>query len=153
MTDASGVLECLKTAFEPYRAKYTPDAFADTILTPETIQGRLRQMSVFVAVTPDNQIIGTIACSVINVGEGHLRGMAVLPEWHGRGVAETLLQSAEAELAARGCSRITLDTTVPLQRAIRVYEKQGFTVCAEAMNWRSGAQGELEAVDRQRIAA
>jgi ribosomal protein S18 acetylase RimI-like enzyme len=38
-------------------------------------------------------------------------------------------------------------------RAIRFYEKQGFTVCAEVMNWRSGAQDELEAVDRQRIAA
>ena len=83
-------------------------------------------MSVFVAVTAGSQIVGTIACAVINAGEGHLRGMAVLPEWHGRGIAEKLLQSAEAELAARNCSRITLDTTEPLQRAMRFYEKHGY---------------------------
>ena len=125
-TDASGILECLTIAFEPYRAKYTPEAFADTVLTPATIRDRLGRMTVFVAVTHDNQIAGTIACSVVNASEGHLRGMAVLPEWHGGGVAERLLQSAEAELAGRRCSRITLDTTEPLQRAIRFYEKHGY---------------------------
>ncbi len=83
-------------------------------------------MSVFVAVTADNQMVGTIACAVVHAGEGHLRGMAVLPGWHGRGIAEKLLQSAEAELAARGCSRVTLDTTEPLQRAMRFYEKHGY---------------------------
>ncbi|MGA3056081.1 MAG: GNAT family N-acetyltransferase [Candidatus Korobacteraceae bacterium] len=124
-TDAFGVLECLRIAFEPYRVKYTPGAFADTVLTPETIQDRLGRMSVFVAVTADNPMVGTIAGAVVHAGEGHLRGMAVLPEWHGRGIAERLLQS-EAELAARGCSRVTLDTTEPLQRAMRFYEKHGY---------------------------
>ena len=124
--DASGILECLRIAFEPYRTKYTLEAFTDTILTPQTIQDRLRQMSVFVAVTPDNQVVGTIACSLVNASEGHLRGMAVLPAWHARGLAEKILQSAEREVAARGCSRITLDTTEPLQRAMRFYEKHGY---------------------------
>jgi len=110
-TDTFGILECLRIAFEPYRAEYTPGGFADTVLTPETVQDRLALMSVFVAVTADGQILGTIACSVINASEGHLRGMAVLPEWHGRGVAAMLLQSAELELAGRRCSRVTLDTT------------------------------------------
>jgi GNAT superfamily N-acetyltransferase len=124
--DASGILECLRIAFEPYRSQYTSGGFADTVLTPETIRDRLAQMSVFVAVTADNQIVGTIACSVIKANEGHLRGMAVLPEWHGRGIAEKLLQTAEANLAGRRCSRITLDTTEPLQRAMRFYEKHGY---------------------------
>ena len=125
-TDASGILECLRIAFEPYRDKYTLGAFADTVLTPQTIRDRLGQMSAFVAVTAGEQIVGTIACSVIAAGEGHLRGMAVLPEWHGHGVAEKLLQSAELDLAGRGCSRITLDTTEPLQRAMRFYERHGY---------------------------
>ena len=125
-TDTSGILECLRIAFEPYRAQYTPEAFTDTVLTPQTIHDRLAQMSVFVAVTAANLIVGTIACSVINASEGHLRGMAVLPEWHGRGLAEKLLQSAEREVAAKGCSRITLDTTEPLQPAMRFYEKHGY---------------------------
>ena len=99
--DASGILECLRVAFEPYRDQYTPEAFADTVLTPATIQHRLESMSVFVAVTAEGQIVGTIACSVVNASEGHLRGMAVMPGWQGAGVAEKLLQSAEDELAGQ----------------------------------------------------
>jgi N-acetylglutamate synthase-like GNAT family acetyltransferase len=125
-SDASGILECLRAAFEPYRAAYTPAAFADTVLTPETIRDRFGRMSVFVAVTADSQIVGTIACAVIKAGEGHLRGMAVLPEWHGHDIAEKLLQSAEAELARRQCPRVTLNTTDPLHRATRFYEKHGY---------------------------
>jgi ribosomal protein S18 acetylase RimI-like enzyme len=37
-----------------------------------------------------------------------------------------LLQHAEAELARRGCARITLDTTEPLRRAMVFYEKHGY---------------------------
>jgi N-acetylglutamate synthase-like GNAT family acetyltransferase len=33
------------------------------------------------------EIVGTLACHVINADEGHFRGMAVLPGWQGRGVA------------------------------------------------------------------
>lgn len=58
--------------------------------------------------------------------EGHLRGMAVVPEWQGRNVAAALLQSAESQLTALGCDRITLDTTAPLRRAIRFYESSGY---------------------------
>jgi GNAT superfamily N-acetyltransferase len=53
--------------------------------------------------------------------------MAVRPAWHGRGVATLLLASVESELRDRRCSRITLDTTAPLQRAMLFYEKHGFS--------------------------
>jgi ribosomal protein S18 acetylase RimI-like enzyme len=124
--DAQAILDCLRIAFEPYRASYTPDAFADTVLTLETLRQRLSSMFVFVAITETGDIVGTIAGAVPNAGEGHLRGMAVLPEWQGQGIAEKLLQTAEAELAARHCSRVTLDTTQPLLRAMRFYEKHGY---------------------------
>jgi predicted N-acetyltransferase YhbS len=133
--DAPGILECLKMAFAPYRDKYTPAAFVDTVLTAETIQHRLSQMWAFVAVTADNQVVGTIACAAVSASEGHLRGMAVLPEWQGRGIAEKLLQSAEAELAGHGCSRVTLDTTEPLHRATRFYEKHGYVASGRSMDF------------------
>ena len=123
--DAQGILDCLAAAFEPYRTSYTREAYLDTVLTPETIQRRLQSMTVLVAIA-DACVIGTIACSMIHHQEGHLRGMAVLPEWLGRGIAERLLLAAEGELAQRGCSRITLDTTEPLQRAMQFYEKHGY---------------------------
>ena len=120
------ILDCLRIAFEPYRISYTPGAFADTVLSPETIQQRLASMCIFVAVNDDSGIVGTVGCAVVDAHEGHLRGMAVLPEWQGRGVAEQLLQAAEAELASSLCSRITLDTTEPLLRAMRFYETHGY---------------------------
>jgi GNAT superfamily N-acetyltransferase len=49
-----------------------------------------------------------------------------VPVWQGRGVAEALLESAEAELIGRKCNRITLDTTEPLERAMRFYERHGY---------------------------
>jgi ribosomal protein S18 acetylase RimI-like enzyme len=125
-TDSRGILECLASAFEPYRARYTPAAYLDTVLTAETIAQRLDSMQVFVAVTADDQIVGTIACSLSEIGEGHLRGMAVLSEWQGRALAEKLLRTAEAKLLNQGCTRITLDTTEPLQRAMRFYESHGY---------------------------
>jgi predicted N-acetyltransferase YhbS len=124
--DAQGILECLRIAFDPYRAAYTADAFRDTVLTSETIQQRLSSMCVLVAVNDTREVVGTIACAMVNADEGHLRGMAVLPAYQGSGIAGRLLQAAEAELAARRCSRITLDTTGPLLRAVRFYEKHGY---------------------------
>jgi len=100
--DADGILGCLQAAFEPYRGRYTPDAFRDTVLTPVTIQLRLATMAVFVAVTPAGEIVGTIGCGLVGAEEGHIRGMAVLPVWQGTGLAGELLQAAESELRAQG---------------------------------------------------
>ena len=51
--------------------------------------------------------------------------MAVLPECQGYGIADQLLERVEAELM-KDCSRISLDTTEPLDRAMRFYERHGY---------------------------
>jgi [ribosomal protein S18]-alanine N-acetyltransferase len=124
--DAPGILECLRLAFEPYRERYTRLAFEDTVMSPSTIRHRLTSMSVFVAVTGAGDIAGTIGCTAASDGEGHIRGMAVHPACAGSGLARLLLEAAEAELGQRGCTRVTLDTTQPLERAIRFYVRNGF---------------------------
>jgi GNAT superfamily N-acetyltransferase len=43
------------------------------------------------------------------------------------GIAQLLLETAQAEIRAWGCSRVTLNTTQPLVRAVRFYRKNGFT--------------------------
>jgi predicted N-acetyltransferase YhbS len=80
--DCERILACLHAAFEPFRSQYTPGAYSDTVLSRNTLQNRLREMVIFVAVTDSDEVIGTIACNTFN-GEGHLRGMAVLPWWQG----------------------------------------------------------------------
>jgi ribosomal protein S18 acetylase RimI-like enzyme len=124
--DADAILRCLASAFEPYRESYTKEAYLDTVLTSETIEKRFASMSILVAVTGSGDIVGTISLQANAADEGHLRGMAVPPACMGAGVAERLLRAAEGALAARGCTRISLDTTEPLLRAIRFYEKHGY---------------------------
>lgn len=122
--DGSGILACLAAAFDPYRNQYTPEAFSDTVMDAASVQERIREMSVFVAVS-EGRIVGTIGCKA-NGEEGHLRGMAVLPEWRGTTLASSLLKAAEAELRRSGCRLVTLDTTTPLERAIHFYRRHEF---------------------------
>ena len=124
--DAAGVLDCLSMAFEPYRDSYTAAAFEDTVLSADTIARRFTEMCVLVGTTEDGQIAGTIGYQLTDGHEGHIRGMAVLPVHLGSGVARRLLEAVETELRQEGCSVVSLDTTEPLTRAARFYERNGF---------------------------
>ena len=123
---ADGILECLHTAFAPYRHYYTTEGYEDSTLTRQSLLRRMKNMTIFVAIDLSGHVVATIACNLIGKGEGHLRGMAVLPEHQATGIADRLLEHAEGELAEQCCSRITLDTTEPLQRAMRFYERHGY---------------------------
>ena len=123
--DVGGILQCLTAAFNPYRNQYSPAGFHDTVLDRESLQKRMLSMHILVACLPD-EIVGTVAGGVEPKGEGHLRGMAVLPRFHRTGVAEKLLHAIEDWLRNQPCSRVTLDTTEPLLAAMKFYEKQGY---------------------------
>jgi ribosomal protein S18 acetylase RimI-like enzyme len=123
--DAPAIAACLASAFAPFRSQYTSGAFADTVLTAEGVLQRMTHMTIYAALAPTNDVVGTVAFA-IDDQVGHLRGMAIRPEWQGRAIAEELLRVAEDDIRAAGCSRITLDTTLPLQRAIRFYERNGY---------------------------
>ncbi len=123
--DAPQIAACLEAAFAPYRGLYTPVAYADTAPDSDGILRRIAGMRVLVAVAGD-RVTGTIAGALSQRGEGHLRGMAVLPEWQESGIASRLLVAIEDYLRAQGCCRVTLDTTRPLQRAIRFYQRHGY---------------------------
>ena len=124
--DAAAILGCLHEAFAPYRQQYTADGFHDTTLDERTVRERLKSMTIFVALGDDGEIVGTVGWSLAGKGEGHLRGMAVRSKWQGSGVAKALLEEAESQARAAGCSRMTLDTTLPLQRATRFYRNNGY---------------------------
>jgi predicted N-acetyltransferase YhbS len=125
--DVPGILACLRAAFEPYRAEYTPAAFADTVLDPETLRQRLAAMSIFVAVDDTGRVMGTIGYRLMDDGtRGHIRGMAVLPDRKGSGLAAELMAAVESELRGQHCTRMTLNSVAPLQRAIAFYERRGF---------------------------
>jgi GNAT superfamily N-acetyltransferase len=124
-SDVTSIHQCLAVAFEPFRTFYNPEGFAETVPTHSGLQQRLATMCLFLAECESN-VIGTVGCNKLNEDEGRLRGMAVLPEWQGSTVAAALLSAAEQELREEGCTRVTLDTTEPLHRAMRFYQKHGF---------------------------
>jgi ribosomal protein S18 acetylase RimI-like enzyme len=133
--DLAGVVACLTAAFEPYRSQYSRGGYDDTVLTIEAGVRRSLEMTILVASDTSGRIVGTIGCQVAKKGEGHLRGMAVLPEFQGTGVADALLTSAEAKLRAMKCSRVTLDTTKPLERAVRFYVRHGYVPTGAVTNF------------------
>jgi putative acetyltransferase len=61
--------------------------------------------------------------------------IVVASEAWGSGVASALLAEAK-RISPKG---LDLHVNKDNARAIRFYEKEGFAVCGEAMNWRSGA--------------
>ena len=83
-------------------------------------------MQIFVAVSMDGSVIGTVACHLSGPERGHIRGMAVDPARQQSGIGKALLDAGEAELLARGCSSVTLETTRVLTGAVRFYEKNGY---------------------------
>ena len=122
--DAVAISGCLLEAFTPYRAAYAPGAFADTVPSANQLLVRFGQMHVLVA-TAAGKVVGTIS-GASHGEEGHLRGMAVLPAWRGTGTAAMLLEAIEDWLRNRGCRRVRLDTTEPLEAAIAFYEKHEY---------------------------
>lgn len=75
--DVTTVLNCLAEAFAPYKGNYTAKTFLDTVLSPETIKLRMKNMKIFVAQDRSNgAIIGTVACNLVSPAEGHLRRIA-----------------------------------------------------------------------------
>jgi len=135
LQDGAAILDCLREAFEPFRQAYTPEAFADTILTAPSLNRRFATMTLLVAATADGAIVGTIGFSQVDAREGHLRGMAVRTTWQGSKVARQLLAAAEVGLQAQGCHRVTLDTTQPLERAIAFYRKHGYTATGHVQDF------------------
>jgi len=125
LDDGPAILQCLRAAFEPYRTQYTAAGYEDTVLTTETIQHRIEKMVVLVACDESGVIIGTVGGTAFGK-EGHIRGMAVAPSSQGGTVGKRLLETIERELMAAGCARLTLDTTAPLIRAMRFYERNGY---------------------------
>ena len=135
--DGESILHCLAVAFAPYRDQYTPAAYIDTVLDPSSLRSRMQSMHILVAVA-DGKIVGTVGASA-HGEEGHLRGMAVLPQVRGTGVAARLLCAIEDWLIEQGCRQVSLDTTKPLEAAMKFYEKHGYA--------RSGRVSEFFGMD------
>lgn len=125
--DAKEIHKVILSAFEEYRHYYTPEGFADTVLSEEATIDRMKEMSIYVAVDQEGLIVGTIGWQKVNINEGHIRGMGVIPKKQGKNSpAAILLKTVEDDARSKGCNILTLDTTKVLKRAQNFYKKHGF---------------------------
>ena len=125
--DAKGIHEVVLAAFEKFRDFYSPEGFANTVMSEEATLERINEMTLFVAIDQNSEIIGTIGWRKLSEKEGHIRGMAVHPKRQGKNSpAAELLQKVENDARFQGCSFLTLDTTAILKRAQNFYKKHGF---------------------------
>ncbi|MFX1455126.1 MAG: GNAT family N-acetyltransferase [Promethearchaeota archaeon] len=127
LKDAKGIHEVILAAFEEFRYFYSPEGFADTVMSEEVALNRIQEMNLFVAIDRNDEIIGTIGWIKLSEKEGHIRGMAVHPKYQGKkSPAASLLQVVEDEARLQGCKFLSLDTTEILKRAQNFYRKSGF---------------------------
>jgi putative acetyltransferase len=124
-SDASQIATVLHQAFVEYKSIYTPQGFAATTPTVGAILSRMNEGPFWVTLL-DGVIVGT--ASVVKKEDSlYIRGMAVLPERRGGRLGELLLTRIQEYAVERGCKRLFLSTTPFLDRAIRLYERVGFT--------------------------
>ena len=134
--DVRQIATVLYESFIEYKSSYTAEGFAATTPTADEIQSRLEEGPVWVALH-DGAIVGTV--SAVDKGEAlYIRGMAILPTARGQRIGELLLNQIESFASLHGYKRLVLSTTPFLTRAIRLYERAGFSRSSEGPHDLSG---------------
>jgi putative acetyltransferase len=109
------------------------DEYQQPLYPPESHHGidiaALSRPNVAFAVARDagGRALGCAAV-VVEADYGELKRMYVRPAHRGGGVAKALLAFLESEAAARGCSRLMLETGVSQPEALAFYRREGFVL-------------------------
>jgi len=71
--------------------------------------------------------VGCVGLRRLRQGEAEMKRMFVLPAYQGKGIGSKLAQKLVTTARQLGYRTISLDTVPRLDRAIRTYERAGFT--------------------------
>ncbi|EMC95829.1 hypothetical protein BAUCODRAFT_58819, partial [Baudoinia panamericana UAMH 10762] len=84
----------------------------------------------FMALTPDNELVGVIVCKLEPHRGGPMRGyiamLATRAENRGRGIATRLVRMAVDKMIEKDADEIALETEVDNIPSLRIYENLGF---------------------------
>jgi GNAT superfamily N-acetyltransferase len=119
-----------------------------------TIDGELKQLlevfseakrNAFWVVEDRNEIIGSFGIESNGEGDTELRRMYLDEGYRGKGIAQRMLDHAQAEARALGFTRMILSTAQIQKSAVSFYRKSGFrhirTEVADAMNPKQAGGG------------
>jgi putative acetyltransferase len=96
------------------------------------LRNELVAVATIIVAEADGRLLGFVT---VDPASFDLDQLVVSVDAWGSGVARALLAEAK-RISPRG---LDLYVNTDNIRAIRFYEKQGFVICGEAINWRSGA--------------
>ena len=107
------------------------DAYQLTLYPAESVYAldvaSLSQPNVLFAVARDGDGVAVGCGAVVLTPEyGELKRMYVQPALRGQGVARKVLDLLEAQAAARGCTRLSLETGPYQHAALALYERYGY---------------------------
>lgn len=77
--------------------------------------------------TASTRLVGMCLTSLVSGDTGHVTQICVAPEASGQGLGYELMRRSLDALAAAGCRLTTLTVTTANARAVRLYERIGFT--------------------------
>jgi GNAT superfamily N-acetyltransferase len=119
-----------------------------------TIDGELRQLlevfsaakrNAFWVVVDRSEIVGSFGIESHGVDDTELRRMYLDEGYRGRGIAQRMLDHAQADARSLGFTRMILSTAQIQKSAVSFYRKSGFrhirTEVAEAMNPKQAGGG------------
>ncbi|TVR27206.1 MAG: GNAT family N-acetyltransferase [Nitriliruptor sp.] len=86
-----------------------------------------RPEDLLVAADPDGTIAGLHWLKRRGAGSGEVYNLAVHPRAQGRGVGPALLHAGVCHLADIGCDEVVLWVDAANERAVRLYQRHGFT--------------------------
>ena len=87
-----------------------------------------------VAVDTEGNVCGMIAYHRHSEDRCEMKRLYVRPEFRGEKLGEQLIKEILERAKQKGYKEMVLDTIVPLQSAIRLYRKFGFTECEPYYN-------------------
>jgi ribosomal-protein-alanine N-acetyltransferase len=88
-------------------------------------------------VVEDNQLIVAYCGMWVIMDEAHITNIAVLPEYRGNKIGETLLRMMMVKAKMDGAQRMTLEVRPSNQVALRLYTKLGFEATGVRPNYYS----------------
>jgi GNAT superfamily N-acetyltransferase len=119
-----------------------------------TINGELKQLldvfsetkhNAFWVVESESEIVGSFGIESHNAGDTELRRMYLDKAHRGRGIAQRMLEQAQAEARALGFKKMILSTAEIQRSAVVFYRKSGFqqirTETAETMTPKQAGGG------------
>jgi ribosomal protein S18 acetylase RimI-like enzyme len=121
-------------AYREFARAGDPD-WAEYLERIADVEGRAPRATVLVAVE-DDRIVGTATLELdgridddhgtLAPNEAHIRMLGVHPDARGHGVARELMATCEDRSRAAGRTLMTLNTTLRMQTAQRMYESLGY---------------------------